>query len=529
MRVHESQPATRNEPSPLQSHANAQAKNSGPRPAAPIQAALLARPAPQPSHPGATQTHAAALNRATGAGLERTGHLLLQLQRQYGNRYVQRVLAVARQAQQTTEVAPEVEQTIERSRGAGQPLDSGVRAQMELALGADFSAVRLHTDATADALSQALQARAFTTGRDLFFRQGEYNPSSSGGRKLLAHELAHVVQQSGARIQAKLSVSQPGDSGEREADWVAQQVTQSAKPEGGQHPGISGAVPGGTIQRMCADCSCDDHQRQEAAFDDEPGDDVKTEVEITWGAPTYTSDRSAAASMAQNDQVKTQAGLSWPAADYSSDAAGGSSTTVEKPFTVAYSAVEDAPSNTWKLKVDSISGGATIRVHTGGSTDPIASPPTTEADAKSAVTVMKGYYARGSRGAWHTEAASSSHENYHYSEWQCSAGHYWPATRTAIEGLAVSKNDHANAASAVAAMKAGAGGADAKIAAFQRKARDYWFTLPDNASSRPYAAGQLTLNTAIISVQTLAAAKGWTVAAGTDSPSTANPCFKPWI
>jgi Domain of unknown function (DUF4157) len=130
MRVHESQPATRNNPLQLQSDAKAQARNSG----------------PQPGHAGATQTHATTLNRATAARLERTGHLLLQLQWQYGNRYVQRVLALARQAQEATEVAPEVEQTIERSCGAGQLLDTGVRAQMESALGADSSDVRLHTD-----------------------------------------------------------------------------------------------------------------------------------------------------------------------------------------------------------------------------------------------------------------------------------------------------------------------------------------------------------------------------------------------
>jgi hypothetical protein len=472
---------------------------------------------------------AAALHRSTGVSLERTEPLLLQLQQQYGNRYVQRVLALACRAEEASEVTPEVEETIARSRGAGQPLDRDVRAQMESALGTDFADVRLHTDHTADALSQALQARAFTTGRDLFFRQGEYNPGSSSGRELLAHELTHVVQQSGGGLQAKLSVSQPGDASEREADWVAQQVTQHAKAEGGPAEEGSRVAPGVAIQRMCTDPNCDDRQRQEAAFDDEPESDVKGEVDISWETPTYTSDRSVGPSITPNDPVKAQAGLTWPGADYSTEATAGSSTTVEKPFTVAYSAVEDAPSNTWKMKVDSISGGATIKVRTGGSTDPIASPPTTEADAQSAVTVMKGYYARGSRGAWHTEAASKAHEEYHYSEWQCSAGHYWPDTRTSIEGLSVSKNDHATAASAVTAMKAGASGADAKIAAFRQKAHDYWFTLPDNASSRPYAAGQLTLNTAITSVQTLAGTKGWTVAAGTDSPSTATPCFKPWI
>jgi hypothetical protein len=53
----------------------------------------------------------------------------------------------------------------------------------------------VHTDARSDALNRALEARAFTTGQDIFFRSGEYDPGSAAGQALLAHELAHVVQQ----------------------------------------------------------------------------------------------------------------------------------------------------------------------------------------------------------------------------------------------------------------------------------------------------------------------------------------------
>jgi hypothetical protein len=69
---------------------------------------------------------------------------------------------------------------------------------MERALGADLSGVRIHADRRADELSRLLQARAFTTGQHVFFRRGAYDPVSSGGRALLAHELTHVVQQRGA-------------------------------------------------------------------------------------------------------------------------------------------------------------------------------------------------------------------------------------------------------------------------------------------------------------------------------------------
>jgi hypothetical protein len=66
---------------------------------------------------------------------------------------------------------------------------------MERAFGADFTGVRAHTGAEADMLNRSLGARAFTAGQDIFFRRGSYDPASRSGRRLLAHELSHVVQQ----------------------------------------------------------------------------------------------------------------------------------------------------------------------------------------------------------------------------------------------------------------------------------------------------------------------------------------------
>jgi hypothetical protein len=177
---------------------------------------------------------------------------LLNLQRTYGNRYVLRLMALDRQADgeaemnpevddaiqakrssrqvidTSGEVPPELETTINRTRGGGHALDSLVRRQMESAFGADFSGVRVHTGTEADTLNQTLNARAFTTGNDIFFRQGEYSPGSSGGRELLAHELTHVVQQHGG-LQHNLKIGQPGDMYEREADKVAQSIIQQER------------------------------------------------------------------------------------------------------------------------------------------------------------------------------------------------------------------------------------------------------------------------------------------------------------
>ncbi len=77
----------------------------------------------------------------------------------------------------------------------GQPLDQTTRAFFEPRLGYDFSHVRVHTDARAAKTAQELKARAYTIGRDIVFARAEYRPEALEGRKLLAHELTHVVQQ----------------------------------------------------------------------------------------------------------------------------------------------------------------------------------------------------------------------------------------------------------------------------------------------------------------------------------------------
>jgi hypothetical protein len=150
---------------------------------------------------------------------------LWRLQRQYGNRYVGQVLRQAGALAPAGEMDA-VERSIGQARGGGQAMDHGTRGKMEQAFGADFGGVRIHTDNRADTLSQSLSARAFTTGSDVFFRQGEYSPGTSSGRELLAHELTHVVQQSGDGIQRKMTVSEPGDPMELEADRTAQAVIQ---------------------------------------------------------------------------------------------------------------------------------------------------------------------------------------------------------------------------------------------------------------------------------------------------------------
>jgi Domain of unknown function (DUF4157) len=98
-----------------------------------------------------------------------------------------------------------LESAIAQARSSGQPLTDSIRQPMEQAFGADFRGVRVHTDTQADRLNRFIQAKAFTTNQDIFFRRAAYRPEYKDGQELLAHELTHVVQQSNAKIPLSIS------------------------------------------------------------------------------------------------------------------------------------------------------------------------------------------------------------------------------------------------------------------------------------------------------------------------------------
>jgi hypothetical protein len=98
--------------------------------------------------------------------------------------------------------------------GRGQPLEGGLRSRMESAFGVSFSHVRTHTDQPASALSDRLNARAFAVGEHVAFSAGEYRPGTPMGDALIAHELAHVVQQGGGQAS---TMAEPGGGGVQDA------------------------------------------------------------------------------------------------------------------------------------------------------------------------------------------------------------------------------------------------------------------------------------------------------------------------
>lgn len=156
-----------------------------------------------------------------------------RLQQQVGNQAVQR-LVQRRGGEAGFELDDETAGRITNERGGGRPLDGAAGAEVGGALGVDFSGVRVHTSPQSDELNRAVGAKAFTTGRDIFFREGEYKPGTSAGKELLAHELTHVAQQGTGAVAGgggKMTVNDPNDAFEGQADGVAKAVSSQS---GGQ-------------------------------------------------------------------------------------------------------------------------------------------------------------------------------------------------------------------------------------------------------------------------------------------------------
>jgi hypothetical protein len=166
-----------------------------------------------------------------------TNGSLVNLQKLVGNRAVQRLINPPN-SEQSFELDEDTARRVEKERGGGQRLDRSVQEKMGTAMGYDFNDVHVHTSPEADALNRDLSAQAFTTGNDIYFREGAYAPNSPSGQELLAHEMTHVVQQSSglAGGGAKMTVNAPDDEYEKKADAVAQAVTNA--PGAGQMGGI---------------------------------------------------------------------------------------------------------------------------------------------------------------------------------------------------------------------------------------------------------------------------------------------------
>jgi outer membrane protein OmpA-like peptidoglycan-associated protein len=186
-------------------------------------------------------------------------------------RRLQRKSNIGVEPQTGSEVPPIVHEVL---RSPGQPLDPATRAFMEPRFGHDFNQVRVHTDAPAAESARAVDALAYTVGEHVVFGAGRYAPEAYGGRKLIAHELTHTIQQRGvpsATSQGQsFYVTEPGDRLEREADAVAGRVTVGEGVDSGNLTQVGHAGSGVQSFLLQRDNGDDEKKETEQKKTDKP-------------------------------------------------------------------------------------------------------------------------------------------------------------------------------------------------------------------------------------------------------------------
>lgn len=193
-----------------------------------VRDAFLRTAGADPSGVASTLSRADRATRARAAG---------RLQQERGNGFMQRVAAEARgtPGRLIGLSQPEMVDEVRRRKGPGSPLPEGTRRQMEGFFGADMQGVRVHTDSEAATLSRELNAAAFTVGHDVFFAEGRYDPGSTPGQGLLAHELAHVGQQGGfdGPASQRQAEEEEGEEVQRQAEEEEEVQAQEEEEEEG--------------------------------------------------------------------------------------------------------------------------------------------------------------------------------------------------------------------------------------------------------------------------------------------------------
>jgi Domain of unknown function (DUF4157) len=161
-------------------------------------------------------------------------------------------------AEQRPSSIPVVPLTVGRATsGPGQPLAGELRAELESAFAFDFSRVRVHTDRQAELSAGAIGARAYTIANHVVFGAGTYAPQTAAGRRLIAHELAHVVQQSGAHEPSRTASLSIDSAPEVDADRAADAAIQARSSRRGSHLPVAARLarrvsPTAVVQRQTA-------------------------------------------------------------------------------------------------------------------------------------------------------------------------------------------------------------------------------------------------------------------------------------
>jgi hypothetical protein len=148
----------------------------------------------------------------------------------------------------------EVAGVVDRTAGTGDALPDSLRGSFEESLGLRLADVRVHTDGASAEAARSIAAKAFTVGQDIYFGDGQYDPTSKEGKHLIAHEVAHTAQQrsgGATHLHTKLEVSRPGDAIETEADAAADAMVAGARAQvsptgiGASRTPDPGAAPAG--------------------------------------------------------------------------------------------------------------------------------------------------------------------------------------------------------------------------------------------------------------------------------------------
>lgn len=147
-----------------------------------------------------------------------------------------------------TETSRAPDSVHEALASAGTPLDATTRAHMESQFGTNFGAVRVHDNASSDRANEQIGARAFTAGRDIVFGRGQYAPGTTDGRSLLAHELAHVEQQS--RAQQTLVQRAPALDGRKTTEKVDDSIATDVDKALEESPAVTKFIDKKSLRKI---------------------------------------------------------------------------------------------------------------------------------------------------------------------------------------------------------------------------------------------------------------------------------------
>jgi hypothetical protein len=391
---------------------------------------------------------------------------------------------------------------IQAQLGSGRPLDSAVRSRMESAFGRDFSHVRTHTDTTAVGLSNRLNARAFTVGEHVAFGSGEYRPGTLVGDALIAHEMVHVVQQSGASASvAPMKASDTdynaleGDADKTAAGAVASlwSGTKDKLVDISQNV-IPNLRSGLRLQR----CDKDSGSKKPPGT---PSSSVGIKATCV-----------AASACEPGKHVKPNFKVNKPPPKRSNTA---SSTIATKDPTFTGEACADCSSKVWHYQINSVESKATIQIvyytsdHYPAPTPADDSGPLTNVNETNWEAIIEDLKDNkdGIPDFWSAYKAEDLHEDYHWKvEWQ---GEVKKELVKAENDIAKLTLDFSKASTASEAGKVLLPDAQDTFNDAMNRARSTYDALPDEPSDPPYKAQVPAIESMIKRVKEYAKSKKW--------------------